>query len=289
MRYRCVCLSLLWLLAVVSMTACGQQDQETLEIQIRKLQHELHTYALLQQLSLQPQQLSRLLQVCLEMQRENAVYVQKVKAHQAEFAKVLVLFRAEVAANKGLSKEVEGEAGRLSHQEKEMKKDFCRMVNSHEEKAIAILTPAQRIILDNYTPQLSYDPRRRKEDICEFLRQARGMDDEKFRDQQDRLVKQYMNRLQQEVRKHSKKQLPLPDETKVRQILLRVRAMSDSEFQQNLDELCEQLLPVNPVRQAKKELQQIHDEVYGNIGNAGKFLLSPCAIPYYQKMLNGGK
>jgi uncharacterized protein YpuA (DUF1002 family) len=283
------CLSFLLLLAVVlPMVAVAQQEQENnVEKRIRRVQHELHIYALVQQLQLNQKQVYQLLQVCREMQKENLAFLQEAAAHQVAFAKALRRFRTEVAADKGLSSEVEGETARLAHQEKELKKNFCLMVNGYERKAADILTSQQRIIAEYYTPQINYDAHRRTGDLRGLLKQVRDMDEEKFQEQEARMAGQYLRNLEQEAKKHGKAQaMPLPSVEDVRRVLRQVRSLSDSQLEERLDELIEELLPRSPVRKARKELQEIHEEVHGDIGKIGKFLLSPCAIPYYERILS---
>lgn len=285
MQAKLVVLTILILVGSLPFEAISQTREAELEREISRLQHELHVYNIIKLLELKAEQSRQLLTLTRDMLQDSKAYFKEAGLHRISFEKALQLFRAEDAKNQGFSPEVEGKTATLSHQEKEMRKRFSAMVNRYEDRALQILSAQQRLMVQYYRPQLGSVPRKNSNALMEFFIRIRNMPEETFNNRGTSLVRQYLKTLQRETKGKGKRVVLLPTEEEILQNLQKIRGMSEVEFTRNAADLAEKFLPTGPVIAAQKQLQEIHEKDYGSIGNAGKFLLSPYAIPYYGKLL----
>ena len=180
-----------------------------------------------------------------------------------------------------LDKKLMSETGKLHREEIDFKEEFKKLNKESFKKAEAILTDAQKKVLENYKPCLLptkdlRNPARigqagHGSHFINMLRRSRNVPDEKLEEMIERIWKKSERKVRRKLKDDSavKKHKDVLIE-----VIAEARNMSEAEFEINKEFLIKRIIPEKPKKEFKKH-------------GPGKvrFLVRPGLVAIYQKLL----
>jgi hypothetical protein len=200
-------------------------------------------------------------------------------------------FHREDVANQGFSKEVERRTSRASGREKEIQKKYADPLNEIEAAVGEKLGPERTALMEQYgtgdryaAERLLRGPRRPRLDpkVEKLVTELRRLPDEEFKKRADELAERAAKvaggRLEdaRDPEKHMQK---------IRDALLRIRALEEKDLAQAAPPILKELRVKNRIEQLREELAEMEKRGKPHVGAVGRYIVFEEAVEILARRL----
>jgi len=264
--------------------------------EIARLKEEINLLNLFNGLNLTTEQMRQLRAYAGEAEGLRGAYFNQASHTVTEALESFRELRAVLSENNGLPKEVEKRAALANDRLKELTTRCGEDIREIEQKALSVLTPAQRVVLDEFKPCLIppkdlRNPVRagqagNRERGVEGLSKLRKLPDPIYDAKIDEIAERRIEMYEKHRGKLSEDERA-ESIAKFKAVVARARKMDDTKFQLEKGALAEQMEPRDTLAALLEKVEDVQADRFGKPGKGGRFLLSPVAIEIFEKRLGG--
>ncbi|MBI2919958.1 MAG: hypothetical protein HYY18_02610 [Planctomycetes bacterium] len=275
MRTRFLALALLLASAIPS-----RADESALRTEIAALEKQVATWTLLDALQLTREQAEQLWPLVNEANSLARAWEDRISGIHSREIFAFTLFRVDDMAGNGLDPEVERAAAIANHDEESARKRFLDSLATIEERAAAILTPAQRDLVASRGDGLravkarmggnvKRTPGEMPEDVADAVSRIRRVSDEQYPGKRDSLRATLERLLGWSPREEPSMGAYV---ARVNASMDAIRRLPEGQLAARAPRLLEEARPKSEAERLRGELREIHKDKYGAAGALGMLL-----------------
>ena len=264
--------------------------------EIARLREEINLLNLFNGLNLTTEQIGQLRSYASQAKGLREAYFNHASQTVTEALESFGELRVVLAQNNGLPKRVEQRAALSNERLKELTKQYDADIRELEQSAIAVLMPAQRVVLEEFKPCL-IPPRNLKNPVragqagnrergVELIGNLRRLPEPIYNAKIDEIAEKRLDMYEKHRGKLSTKER-IASIARFKSTLGRARKMDDTNFQLEKEELAKQIEPKDNLAAVLEKVDSVRAERFGKLGKGGRFLLSPAAIGIYEERVSG--
>jgi hypothetical protein len=284
------------LVSYLSLAAPVVKSDDLAVAEIARLREEINLLNLFNGLNLTTEQIGQLRSCASEAKDLREAYFNQASQTVTEAVESFRELRVVLAQNNGLPKRVETRAALSNERLKELTKQYDADIRELEQRAIAVLAPAQRVVLEEFKPCL-IPPKNLKNPVragqaanrergVELIGKLRRLPEPTYNAKIDEIAEKRLEMYEKHRGKLSAKERTASI-ARFKSTVGRARKMDDTNFQLEKEELAKQIEPRDDLAALLEKAEVVRSEKFGKLGKGGRFLLSPAAIGIYEERVNG--
>lgn len=264
--------------------AMADEEECSLE-RVRELRHDISLLNLINGLHLSRGQIGTLLPKIKEAKKIKEEYKSKFESYATRAEESFTELKGELLQRQNPSPPVGKKVGRISHQQKEIQKEFMSHLIKLEEEVKGILNENQLVLIEEFSPCLlppknTANPVRIGQSgdtshLETLLSRLRQMDEKRYGKRKEHIVSRMLDRYEEKesiLTEAEKEKL----KAKYLKVLEEARSLSDVDFEIKKGELAAKLQPSSHSKKARRKYQ---------LSKVGRFLLDERLIPILEEKI----